>query len=222
MNNTLLLDGSTMPEKEFYKRFREIVGTTFYRWIGKPTTKSDGGGEWYEWNDDTYILGGTAYAPPKLYKKEQGAEITPAPAEPPRVTELFESMGAFAKEKFPDASSVEHLLKLHQEVDEAISSPSDITEYADCLLALFGAVHKAGYSFSDLLQAGFNKFDIVKSRVWERLSDGTYQHKSTKKQVTDEQIRQVFYGLCTSQAYTGYAVIREDIFIKVVRDLLTK
>jgi len=30
---------------------------------------SDGGSEWYEYSDDHFILGGSAYSPPKLYKK---------------------------------------------------------------------------------------------------------------------------------------------------------
>lgn len=89
---------------------------------------------------------------------------------------LFDQMGIFAKERFPNAGSIEHLLKLKQEADEAIKSPKDITEYADCLLALFGAAHKAGFTFKQLLFASNQKFKVVKQRKWERLEDGTYQH----------------------------------------------
>ena len=57
---------------------------------------------------------------------------------------------------------------------------------------------------------------------WMPIPDFALSLNLPIREVTDEEIRKVFYNLCTDQAYTGYAVIREDIFIKVVRDLLTK
>ena len=66
--NELLLDGSQMPAKEFYKRFVEIVRCTENEWINKDTTKIETSSDWYEFKDDNFILGGTAYSPPKLYK----------------------------------------------------------------------------------------------------------------------------------------------------------
>lgn len=89
---------------------------------------------------------------------------------------LFQSMGEFAYKAFPDATSIEHLKKLKIEADEAIEEPKNIFEYSDCLLALFGAAHKAGFSYDQLLEASQSKFEIVKTRNWEKLSDGTYQH----------------------------------------------
>ena len=89
---------------------------------------------------------------------------------------LFDAMGKFAVEKFPDAGSVEHLKKLKYEADEAIAEPQDLVEYADCLLALFGAAYKAGFTYEDLLKASEGKLEIVKKRNWKRLDDGTYQH----------------------------------------------
>jgi len=71
----LLLDGSEMPEKEFYKKFEQIVGCSFRVWAAKETTKKDGGGEWYDYKDGTFTLGGTAYAPPKLYGKIESQEV---------------------------------------------------------------------------------------------------------------------------------------------------
>ena len=91
---------------------------------------------------------------------------------------LFYVMGKFAIEKFPDAGSIEHLKKLKHEADEAIADPQDIVEYADILLALFGAAYKAGFTYEQLLEAGEDKFKIVQKRKWERLADGTYQHCS--------------------------------------------
>ena len=89
---------------------------------------------------------------------------------------LFDAMGKFAVEKFPDAGSIEHLKKLKHEADEAIAEPQNLVEYADILLALFGAAYKAGFTYEQLLKASDGKFKVVKSRKWMKLPDGTYQH----------------------------------------------
>jgi len=89
---------------------------------------------------------------------------------------LFDAMGKFAVEKFPDAGSIEHLKKLKHEADEAIAEPQNLVEYADILLALFGAAYKAGFTYEQLLEASEGKFEIVQKRTWKRLDDGTYQH----------------------------------------------
>lgn len=89
---------------------------------------------------------------------------------------LFSLMGEFAVKTFPEAGSIEHLKKLKIEADEAIQDPKDIIEYSDCLLALFGAAYKAGFSYNQLIEASQSKFEIVKTRKWKKLSDGTYQH----------------------------------------------
>jgi hypothetical protein len=89
---------------------------------------------------------------------------------------LFNQMGEFALKTFPDATSTEHLLKLEQEVAEAIAEPQNLKEYVDCLLALYAAIHKAGFTYSKLTFAGFEKLEIVKARKWEKQNDGTYQH----------------------------------------------
>ena len=89
---------------------------------------------------------------------------------------LFDAMGKFAVEKFPDAGSIEHLKKLKHEADEAIAEPKNLVEYADILLALFGAAYKAGFTYEQLLEASEGKFKIVQKRNWKRLEDGTYQH----------------------------------------------
>jgi len=90
--------------------------------------------------------------------------------------ELFELMGDFSKKTFPDAGSIEHLKKLKDEADEAIKEPKDISEYADCFLALIGAASKAGFTPQMFLEASFDKFEILKVRKWQRLPNGSYQH----------------------------------------------
>jgi len=90
--------------------------------------------------------------------------------------DLYTEMGRFSWITFPDATSVEHLKKLKQETDETINSPDDISEYADCLLTLFGAAYRQGFTYGELMNATRKKLEIVKKRKWKKMSDGTYQH----------------------------------------------
>jgi hypothetical protein len=89
---------------------------------------------------------------------------------------LFNSLSDFVFKTFPDASSNDHLKKLKIEADEAMQDNRDSSEYADCLMAVYGAAAKAGFSFDELIRAGFEKLNINKTRKWKRLPDGTYQH----------------------------------------------
>lgn len=89
---------------------------------------------------------------------------------------LFDAMGKFAVEKFPDAGSIEHLKKLKHEADEAIAEPQNQKEYADILLTFFGAAYKAGFNYEQLLDASMGKFEVLQKRKWKRFDDGTYQH----------------------------------------------
>lgn len=89
---------------------------------------------------------------------------------------IYERMGSFAAKTFSEASAVDHLEKLKQEAQEAKENPKDITEYADCLLCLFGAANKAGFTYNELLEATRDKLFIVENRQWEKKPDGTYQH----------------------------------------------
>jgi hypothetical protein len=98
------------------------------------------------------------------------------PTEGLREELLFNALSEFVFKTFPDASSNDHLKKLKIEADEAMQDNRDSSEYADCLMAVYGAAAKAGFSFNELLRAGFKKLEINKTRKWERLSDGTYQH----------------------------------------------
>jgi len=89
---------------------------------------------------------------------------------------LFGRIGRFATETFPDATPVEHLLKLQHEAVEAQMEPNDRYEYADCLICLLAAAYKAGLSYDDLLGVADEKLTICLSRNWVRKDDGTYQH----------------------------------------------
>jgi hypothetical protein len=67
-NMKVLLDGSKMRAKMFYRRFRNIVGVSYKWWIKKKSIVSSSGSEWYEYRDEQFVLGGDAYNPPRLFR----------------------------------------------------------------------------------------------------------------------------------------------------------
>lgn len=89
---------------------------------------------------------------------------------------LFNSIGEWSKNAFPDANSIAHIVKLKHEAQEVIEAPYDIKEYADCIIALFAAAYKADIAFFELVGAVESKLEVNKNRKWTKLSDGTYQH----------------------------------------------
>ena len=107
-------------------------------------------------------------------------DIQLKPVEIPEITDegnlLFNEMGEFSVKTFTGATAKGHLRKLKEEADEAIEDPTDIKEYADCLMALFGAAYKAGFTYDALIQAGKEKLEINKSRKWVKLENEIYQH----------------------------------------------
>jgi len=89
---------------------------------------------------------------------------------------LYNDIGEWARKAFPDANSIAHMIKLKHEAQEVIEAPYDVKEYADCLIALIGAVHKADISLFELIDATKEKLEVNKKRNWIKLEDGTYQH----------------------------------------------
>ena len=89
---------------------------------------------------------------------------------------VYNGMYEFSIDKLHESNEIGHLEKLKVEADEAIEHPDDIFEYADCLLALFAASSKAGFTFEELLNASQEKLEIVKKRKWEIGDNGLYQH----------------------------------------------
>lgn len=63
----LVLDSSKMPANEFYEKFEILVGCSEKEWTKKDTVKSNNTGETYEYKDDKFCLGGSAYSTPVLY-----------------------------------------------------------------------------------------------------------------------------------------------------------
>lgn len=89
---------------------------------------------------------------------------------------IFSELADFLNDKFPDLTVDSQFKKLENEMLELKQYPSDVMEYADCFLCLFGLAHSSGISFNELRKAIVEKMEIVKKRKWKKESDGTYQH----------------------------------------------
>ncbi|HEY1190448.1 MAG TPA: dATP/dGTP pyrophosphohydrolase domain-containing protein [Gemmata sp.] len=58
------------------------------------------------------------------------------------------------------------LKHLEKEAREAAANPTDVSEYADCLLLILDAARRAGLSPLKLIQAAQAKMVVNKSRTW--------------------------------------------------------
>jgi hypothetical protein len=74
------------------------------------------------------------------------------------------------------------LAKAAEEIQEVFSAPTSkkLLELADVQICLWGALHKYGYSLSDLLTAVEYKTIVNSKREWNRTPEGTFQHKEGK------------------------------------------
>lgn len=68
------------------------------------------------------------------------------------------------------------LRHLAEEVAEALDSPDDVTEFADCLMLVFDAARRAGWSFDDLMWATWRKLLVNEAREWEKPAPGQPSH----------------------------------------------
>lgn len=69
------------------------------------------------------------------------------------------------------------LRHLQLEAAEAMSDPTDITEFADCLILLMDAARRAGHDWPHLVQAALDKMEVNRSREYPRpAGDDISQH----------------------------------------------
>lgn len=69
------------------------------------------------------------------------------------------------------------LAHLAREVSELRSEPTDLEEYADCLLLLMDAARREGFSLDDILLATAAKFVVNTRRTWgEPDAEGVVEH----------------------------------------------
>ena len=122
------------------------------------------------------IDSGEAYDMEEIKLSNAGVKFPVQAQKTPDMEYLYNCMGEFSVRVFHDANTIDHLKKLKEEVDELIENPGDLHEYADCILALFGAAYKMNIPYKTLANAVKEKFDILLKRKWEKRPDGTYQH----------------------------------------------
>ncbi len=90
---------------------------------------------------------------------------------------LFKDIHKWSLDTFKHATPQHHLLKLIEESKEAINEPGDISEYADCFIALIAAATRDGFDYHEIVNAIDDKMEVNRERTWIKQSDGTFQHK---------------------------------------------
>lgn len=70
-----------------------------------------------------------------------------------------------------ERGSLGPLKHLAKEAQEALDNPSDVTEYADCLMLVIDAARRQGFTKEQLLAAVLAKIATCEQREWPR-SDG--------------------------------------------------
>lgn len=69
------------------------------------------------------------------------------------------------------------------EIEEALSNPTDVLEYADLLILLADSSRRAGFSFQEVISAAQRKMLINKSRTWARPQPGSMDPALHKRPV---------------------------------------
>ena len=94
------------------------------------------------------------------------------------------SQATFGKDK--NRGPVGALKHLAKEASEAAANPSDIIEYADCLLLLLDATRRAGWKIGDVVNAAERKMEINKNREWQTPSpDAPTEHVPSDQELID-------------------------------------
>ena len=88
---------------------------------------------------------------------------------------VIKSIEELVREKFPESSTLSHLLKLRKETNETISSPEDLEEWADMFIALNGAFSTTKWIRKELEDAIVRKVEKCHSLEFVKVEDGTYQ-----------------------------------------------
>ena len=92
----------------------------------------------------------------------------------------YKRISRFAENTFPDVEAKTHAKKLIEEANELYQEPTDITEVADCMIALIGTASKSGFTLKDIKRAINEKLEIIESVEWIEQEDGTFKSIKTK------------------------------------------
>lgn len=86
--------------------------------------------------------------------------------------DLADIHAQWSDENFGSVGPIGPLRHLIKEAEEAIASPEDPHEYADCLMLVLDAARRAGFPFPDLIDAAVEKMEILKGRTYPKPKDG--------------------------------------------------
>lgn len=98
---------------------------------------------------------------------------------PYRVQRFQTAVHSWAAQTFPVETQtyVQSIAHLKRELDEILSAPGDVTEWADGFILFLEAAKRAGFDTHQLLEAAELKLAINKKRVWGAPdADGVIQH----------------------------------------------
>ncbi len=93
----------------------------------------------------------------------------------PRLRELWVSQSEWSQKTFgtdQERGPIGALKHLEREAKEAWENPSDIVEYADCLLLILDASRRAGFALEALVDAACAKHEVNKGRTWPAPAEG--------------------------------------------------
>lgn len=106
-------------------------------------------------------------------------------------TDLMLEQGEWSQKTFgtdAERGPVGALKHLSKEALEAAQDPTNITEYADCLILLMDAIRRAGHNregfkWMDVLRAAKEKMKVNKARNWPAptASDEPVEHDRSKE-----------------------------------------
>lgn len=90
---------------------------------------------------------------------------------------MQDEIGVFTEKTFPGATAKSKALHLAEEAQEAANDPSDVIEWADCMILLLDGARRSGFSTDDLFQAVTKKMEINKRRKWQPADEnGVFHH----------------------------------------------
>lgn len=94
-----------------------------------------------------------------------------------RWQKLQDDIGVFSDKTFGVSTARAKAMHLREEAKEAADDPSDVIEWADCMILLLDAARVAGFKTEDIYQAVLRKMEINKSRSWgEPDENGVVRH----------------------------------------------
>lgn len=95
---------------------------------------------------------------------------------PPPLRDLLIEIGEWAEKTFKSEDARGKILHLREEVDELLENLSDEEEWADCFLLLFDGARKQGFTFEQITELIYRKYQKNLTRTWKEEAGGVYHH----------------------------------------------